>query len=172
MWEKGISQQTKKEKTNKFTAASRAPRRKAQCAWIQEKGGPPSERGSQYTCDGKGAVSGERKEKRKRRTRQVSGRWQGRRHARGFESKGAPLTFASEREPLWTCERVRKKKKKEKDEPSGRGATHADSRKRRPPFAFVSERGPVRLSEKGSSQRKTKNKKEIKTNHKKNLKKG
>jgi hypothetical protein len=78
---------------------------------------------------------------------------------RGFESKGAPLAFASEREPLWTCERVRKKKKNEKDEPSGRGATHADSRKRGPPFAFVSERGPVRLSEKGSSQQKTKNKK-------------
>ena len=83
-------------------------------------------------------------------------------HARGFESKGAPLAFVSGREPLWTCERVRKTKKKEEDKPSGRGATHA----------FVSERGPVRLSEKGSSQRKRKKKKEIKTNHKKKLKKG
>ena len=46
----------KKEKTNKLTAESRAPRRKAQCMWIKEKGGPPSERGSQFTCDGKGAV--------------------------------------------------------------------------------------------------------------------
>jgi hypothetical protein len=161
MWEKGISQQTKKEKKKKRTSSLQRRARLAErhSAWIQEKGGPPSERGSQYTCDGKGAVSGERKEKRKRRTRRVSGRWQGRRHARGFESKGAPLAFASEREPLWNCERVRKKKKKEKDEPSGRGATHADSRKRGPPFVFVSERGPVCLSEKGSSQQKTKNKK-------------
>jgi len=63
----------KKEKTNKLTAASRAPRRKAQRAWIQEKRGPPSERGSQYTCDGKGAVSRGTKRK-KRKTNQAGGK--------------------------------------------------------------------------------------------------
>ena len=82
MWEKGISKQRKEEKRKNEQVDCSIARvsQKGTARWIQEKGGPPSKRGSQYTCDGKEAVSGERKEKRKRRTRQVSGRWQGRRH--------------------------------------------------------------------------------------------
>ena len=90
----------KRKKTNKLTAASRAPCRKAQRAWIQEKGGPPSERGSQYTCDGKGAVSGEGQEKREK---DEPGRRQMRRaapHTRIRIKRGPPLAFASEREPV------------------------------------------------------------------------
>ena len=58
----------KKEKTDELTAASYTPRRKAQHARIQEKGVPPAfvnERGSQCTYEGKGAVSGEKEEKKK-----------------------------------------------------------------------------------------------------------
>jgi hypothetical protein len=54
-----------------------------------------NERGSQCTCEGKGAGSGEKRKKGKRRTG-----WQGH-HVRRFEKRGDPLLmFVSERGPV------------------------------------------------------------------------
>jgi hypothetical protein len=72
---------------------------------------PPSNmRGSQCSYEEKGAVSRNRK-KRKTQT------WQGHLACR-FETKGDPLTFASERGPLCACEKRRTVREGEKKKTS------------------------------------------------------